>query len=142
MSQRTLNRLKKLREQFAASDIDSIVIAQPENRCYLSGFTGSAGYLFISSETAVLATDFRYTEQAGRQSPGYEVLRITSDLASWFPDLVSRLKIEKLGFESGFMTYAFFQRLRDLVKDKMPSLRLVPVEGAIEAIRMVKAPAE
>ncbi len=138
VEQRIKNRLQKLRAQFAARYIDGMFVSQPENRYYVSGFTGSDGYLIISADAAVLATDFRYTEQAGRQAPGYEILRISSDLASWFPDVVSRLNIEKLGFESGFMTYALFQRLLDLVRDKKFAVRLVPVENMIESVRAVK----
>ena len=53
-------RLEKLRGILAEKGLDAILISQPENRRYLSGFTGSAGWLLISAERSVLATDFRY----------------------------------------------------------------------------------
>ncbi len=136
------SRLKLLRDKFAGKDIDGIIVYQPENRYYLSGFTGEDGYLFISNDKAVLATDFRYTEQAGKQCRDCEIVKIAGDMAGWLPDLVSRLKIKKIGFESGFMTYSFFQRMRDIFKDKLPGANLVPVNGVIEAIRAVKEPEE
>ena len=66
------NRLDQLRGIMEKEGLDSILISTPENRRYLSGFTGSAGYLLITQSEAILATDFRYTEQAGGQSPDYE----------------------------------------------------------------------
>ena len=55
-------------------------VSSPENRRYLSGFAGSAGYLLISRDAAVLATDFRYTEQAELQAPDFRVDRISGGL--------------------------------------------------------------
>ena len=37
-------RLRKLRDKLQEQDLDSMLISTPENRRYLSGFTGSAGY--------------------------------------------------------------------------------------------------
>ncbi|MBI5956322.1 MAG: aminopeptidase P family N-terminal domain-containing protein, partial [Chloroflexi bacterium] len=42
----TLNeRLSKLRDKMRDRELDAFLVSQPENRRYLSGFTGSAGYL-------------------------------------------------------------------------------------------------
>ncbi|HYF79489.1 MAG TPA: aminopeptidase P family N-terminal domain-containing protein, partial [Symbiobacteriaceae bacterium] len=57
-------RLTKLRAAMAQRRVDGILICKPENRVYLSGFTGSAGWLVITAAEAYLLTDFRYTEQA------------------------------------------------------------------------------
>ncbi|MGD9142896.1 MAG: aminopeptidase P family N-terminal domain-containing protein, partial [Dehalococcoidia bacterium] len=105
-------RLHKLREKLPEKRLDGIVISQPENRLYLSGFNGSAGYLIITENEAVLATDFRYTEQANSQAPGYEILRIKGNLNEWFPDLVKRLDIKRLGFESEQVTHEEYRRYR------------------------------
>ncbi|HCH09794.1 MAG TPA: hypothetical protein DEW32_11420, partial [Dehalococcoidia bacterium] len=62
------SRIENLRLQLSDHDIDGMFISMPENRRYLSGFTGSAGYLLISAFDAVLVTDFRYVEQGGQQA--------------------------------------------------------------------------
>jgi Xaa-Pro aminopeptidase len=41
-----------------------------ENIRYLTGFAGE-GSLFVSAEKSVLLTDFRYIEQAARESPRF-----------------------------------------------------------------------
>ncbi len=58
------DRLNLMTAQFPEKELDAILISAPENRRYLSGFTGSAGYLMVSKDRAVLVTDSRYTEQA------------------------------------------------------------------------------
>ncbi len=136
------NRLQKLRARFAEKEIDAVFITQSENRRYLSGFDGSAGYLLITRKKAVLATDFRYTEQAGREAPDFEVLRIIGKIADWFPGLVRDAGIKRLGFESEDITYNFHRQLIEaLDKNKVP-IEFVPVSGLVESLRAVKEPGE
>ena len=58
-------KIQRLRALLAERGLDGVLISNGENRRYLSGFTGSAGYLLISGDSSVLGTDFRYVEQAG-----------------------------------------------------------------------------
>ena len=58
-------RLEKLREKMEDEELEAMLISSPESRRYFSGFAGSAGYLLITPSDAILATDFRYIEQAG-----------------------------------------------------------------------------
>ena len=78
---KTNNRLQKLRRLLPEKEVDAILVSQPENRYYLSGFDGSAGYLLITNQDAILATDSRYIEQAKRQAHDYELFHITNNLA-------------------------------------------------------------
>ena len=77
------NRLQRLRTALEEKNLDAILISTPENRQYLSGFVGTAGWLLISRERAILATDFRYTEQAGKQAPDFEVCRLAAGTGLW-----------------------------------------------------------
>ena len=101
----TKSRLKTLGEKLQELELDALLVSTPENRRYLSGFTGSAGYLLVSAEQAVLATDFRYVEQAGRQAPDFRVERIAGG-PGWLPDLAADLGARKIGFESDHLTVA------------------------------------
>ncbi|MCK4863029.1 MAG: aminopeptidase P family protein [Dehalococcoidales bacterium] len=136
------NRLQKLSEKFAEKEIDAFFISQMENRRYLSGFDGSAGYLLIMEKKAVLATDFRYTEQAKTEAPGFEILQIAGSIADWFPGLVSDSGIKRLGFEAGDVTFNFHRQLNDAMKKKKVPVKLVPVNGMVESLRAVKEPGE
>ncbi|MEE9520963.1 MAG: aminopeptidase P family protein [Dehalococcoidales bacterium] len=136
------NRLQRLRQRLAEKEIDAIFISQPENRRYFSGFDGSSGYLLITPQNAILATDFRYIEQAKLQAPDYEVFRVKGDIGGWFPKLTAGLNLKKLGFEAGHITFSLYQQLSDIL-DKAPSHpRLIPVDGLVESLRAVKEPGE
>jgi len=136
------NRLQKLRQGFDEKEIDAILISQPANRYYLSGFDGSAGYLLITPQHTILATDFRYLEQVKAQAPDYELFQITGNIEDWLPRLVAELNLGRLGFETEYVTFAQYRRLTDIL-NKVPSrLRLVPVDGLVESLRAVKEPEE
>ena len=136
------SRLLKLRQKLAEKELDAIFISQPENRLYLSGFAGSSGYLLITSQNAVLATDFRYTEQARAQAPDYKVFQISGSMTDWFPGLVTESGIGRLGFEAGDITFALHRELSSILKKAKSRLSLVPVDGLVESLRAVKEPEE
>ena len=137
-----VNRLNKLRQSLVEQEVDALLISQPENRYYLSGFDGSSGLLLITPQNAILATDFRYLEQAKIQAPDYEIFQITNNTADWFPRLVAGLNSTRLGFEAGDITFAVYQQLTDTLSKAESQLKLVPVDGLIESLRARKEPDE
>ena len=138
----TAERLRKLRTAIAASDLDALLVTQPENRRYLSGFTGSAGWLFVSEKAAILATDFRYVEQAGAESPEFEVVRTTRELRDWFTGLVSDAGWHRLGFEAGVVSFDSHRKLGEAMESSQANLELVPTNDLVEQLRAIKEPPE
>jgi len=136
------NRIEKLIEGLGGKELDGILISQPENRRYLSGFDGSAGFLIITKSKSILATDSRYTAQAKSQAPEYEIFPATSDIGGWLPGLAAGLNIKRLGFEGEYLTFSFYRRLCDILGKDKSGLELVPVEGMVESLRAVKEPGE
>lgn len=136
-------RLGKLRNTLIEQNLDAIFISQPDNRHYLSGFTGSAGNLLISSDRAVLITDFRYYEQVGHQAPDYELAKITTKLSDLLSELLAGVGVKRLGFESQHVTvdqlYEWSQATGGVewvpLKGTVEKLRAVKDEGEIEALR-------
>jgi Xaa-Pro aminopeptidase len=132
-------RLENLRGKLQDKGLDSLLVSTPENRRYLSGFTGSAGYLVISSDLAILATDFRYVEQAGNQCPDFQVVKTGSDW-SWLLDLQREHRMKKLGFEGQHMTVATYRQLSE-ASQELPSVDkpdLISTSGMVEELRTVK----
>ncbi len=70
-------RLARLRAVLSDRQLDAIWVGSAANRRYLSGFSGSAGWLYVSASAASLLTDGRYTGQAGQQAPDFTVVRVT-----------------------------------------------------------------
>jgi Xaa-Pro aminopeptidase len=135
-------RLEKLRRSLSEKELEGILISQPDNRYYLSGFNGSAGYLLITQETTVLATDFRYFEQVKEQAPDYELFEITGALSEWFPGLVTDLVKKQIGFESGDVTHNLYRQITEALKKAESGLQLMPTDGLVESLRAVKEPEE
>jgi Xaa-Pro aminopeptidase len=142
MSQKVSPRIEKLRQGLKEEDIEGILVSQPENRRYLSGFEGSAGFLAVTPQEAILATDSRYLAQAKSQAPDYEIFPITNDIGDWFPRLVAELGIKRLGFEAGDLTFSQHQRLSDILNKGKSQLRLIPLDGMVESLRVLKEPEE
>jgi Xaa-Pro aminopeptidase len=136
-------RLEKLRSSLVDQHLDAILVSQPENRRYLSGFCGSAGWLLITADRQVLATDFRYYEQAAQEAPGFELARITTKFPKLLPDLMADLDTRRLGFESQHVCVdeldTWSEAVADVewvpLKDTVERLRAVKDEGEIEALR-------
>jgi Xaa-Pro aminopeptidase len=126
------NRIMGLRE-LLTPDMDALLILKPENRAYISGFTGSAGYLVISREEAFMLTDFRYVEQAIAQCPQVDVSDYAPSLYDSLNERLSVAGIRRLAFEGDYVTHATHQTLSEKL-----SVDLVPSSGLVEKLRMVK----
>ena len=139
---RISNRLQNLRQRLAQQELDAILISQPENRYYLSGFDGSSGFLLITPKNTILATDFRYTEQAKTQAPDCEIFQASGDMADWFPELVTGLNLRHLGFEADHVSFTLYRQLTKILNKAKPQPELVPVNGLVESLRAIKEPEE
>lgn len=130
---KNIDNVKLLLEE---KNLEGILLFKPENRRYVSGFTGSTGYVLITKTKAQLITDFRYTQQAAVQCKGFEIREISN--TKTITDILNDLHLYRLGVEEDFMTYG--QAIE--FTDKLTSTDLVPLEGAILKLRSVKTPYE
>jgi Xaa-Pro aminopeptidase len=137
-------RLAALRRRLGEHDpaLDAVLITEPENRRYLSGFAGSAGQLLVSHTAALLLTDFRYVEQAGAQAPHFEVVKTEGHVWPFVAEQLARLRVVRVGFESEHVTVDQHQRLLDALREKAPDVELAPLRGFAEDVRQVKDASE
>lgn len=135
-------RLERLRAKLAEQKLDAMLVSQAEDRRYLSGFHGTAGWLLISKDKAVLATDFRYVEQATSQAPDFEVRQTAGGPDRWFGEVGGALDAKRWGFEAAHMSLADYRRLVDAVSALPAKVELVPTEGIVESLRSVKDESE
>lgn len=125
----------KIRERIDDLGVDGVFFYKPENRFYVSGFTGSTGYALITKDSAYFITDFRYLSQVAEESPAYEIKEISG--TKLFGHVLTELGIEKLGFEDDYMTVEAKEILEKTYKGE-----LVPMKRFIEDIRQIKRPDE
>ena len=63
-------RLERVRRAMAESEVGALVVTNNTNVQWISGFTGSSGFVLLTPDLARFATDSRYTEQAAAQPTG------------------------------------------------------------------------
>lgn len=134
------SRIDEFRRLLPEAEIDGLLVTAAENRRYLSGFTGSAGYLIISATAALLATDFRYVEQAAQQSPAFAVRHLKFGLKAQFDALMAEGGIRRLGFEAANLSVAALDDLKPAAD--AAGVELVPVQGLVERLRIRKSAEE
>ena len=90
----------------------------------------------ISPQQAILATDFRYLEQANREAPDFEVAQIKGTPEEYFIELVSGWGVKSLAFEANNFCFASYRRLAEGAGKV--NLQLIPTEGLVDSLRAVK----
>ena len=137
----TKQRLDNLRAAIDDNGLDGLLISDADNRRYMSAFVGSAGYLFVTRDGAVLATDSRYTEQAAEQAPDFRVDRISARL-DWLPGLCAEFGVKKLGFEADDITVSQFERIKQAFSEKGAETTLESTTGLTLDLRAIKDQSE
>jgi Xaa-Pro aminopeptidase len=137
-------RLTRLRRALAQHGLDAALISNAQNRRYLSGFTGSAGYLLITQDEAIIATDFRYYEQSAKQAPQFRLHKVAGGFDAWAPRLFDGLGGKKVAFEAADMTVATHQQFKRAIASLPEAERpaLVATPNLVESLRVVKEPEE
>jgi Xaa-Pro aminopeptidase len=127
-------RLDPLRSKIIDHRADGVLITDPLNRRYLSGFSGSAGWLFVTAERAMLAVDFRYYERAANEAPDWEQVHISSTYPAALVEMVSKAGVKRLGIESDYLTVAQYEELGE----KVPGVTLMPLKSLVLPQRAIK----
>ncbi len=140
-------RVQRVTNALRAQNLDALLVTNPENRRYLSGFTGhdsgadSAGALLVAGNTVTLITDGRYTEQAEHESPGATIVRRDGDFAPLVARLLRDSGAARVGFEAAHLTVALRDDLAAALADQPGDGQapdLVPTRRLVEPLRAVK----
>ncbi len=135
----TARRLALLRQRMAAG-VPALLVTDGVNRRYLSGFTGSSGWLLVTAGEAWLITDFRYEEQAQAEAAGWTVVvyRAPDRLETALARLLGERRVTALGFDPDALTVSAHRALAEA----LPGVELRPAPRLVTALRAVKDEAE
>ena len=105
-------RLDRLRPSLAESGLGGLLVTNITNVRYLSGFTGSAGSLWVDEYRAVLVTDGRYRDQAPDQvaSVGADVDVEITAVGRPSPVGVLAGGVKRVGLEADSVSWAEVER--------------------------------
>ena len=132
---------ERLVEQLGLTAQNAVAVHNPSNMFYLTqGYTGE-GAVYISGTRRVIITDFRYTEQAERQAPGFQVVMTDKGLShsQWIARFCAEDGVETLRYEDDYLTVSAFEALREAVGDAVAYRSL---DKAPEKLREIKTPDE
>ncbi len=121
------------------SETDGLLVSNDYNRRYVSGFTGSSGWLLISATDALLISDSRYTEQAGKQAQDFTVVPQSGQFAPLLMDLSKQHGVGRLAFESEHVSVATHNSYHEVLDGEID---LIGSQGAVENLRVSKEPDE
>lgn len=110
---------------------EGLLVTNIFNVRYLSGFTGSSGFVLVTKSGGVFATDFRYREQAEREIGQWETVVERGGRSAFVRRLAAKLGIKRLCVESS-VSYEFFRRL------SAGKIQVRALSNAVERLRAVK----
>jgi len=130
-----MNRAERLLAQMNIGPKEAVIIHNPSNMFYLSGYTGE-GLVVLAQGLKTIVTDFRYTEQAEKQAPEFACEMISKGCGHEHltAKLLQEKQIETIYFEEDYVTVKAGKALAEALS----FAKLLPVNGAPEALRQLK----
>mgnify|MGYP000468807250 CR=1 FL=1 len=129
------SRLAALRKILRRKNIPAFLVTDLINIRYLTGFTGSSGFLFITETANCFVTDFRYREQSEHEVTGWDILIEKGNRIDTIRNLCRKSGTKAIGFEDS-ASYSLYRQLSKC------GLSLIPTEQFVERMRTIKTSAE
>jgi Xaa-Pro aminopeptidase len=94
--------------------MDALLITNPINVSYLTGFSGESSYLILTESRGILVSDSRFTEQLAEECPGLElcIRPLGSTVLQATAEILLKLGLRHVGFESMHLTVAEAEAFR------------------------------
>jgi len=129
-------KLTTLQGNLKAQKIEALLISEPSNVVYLTGFHSSNSYVLMAGEKTYLLTDQRYEIAAKKITKELKISTLIFK-SGFIKDLEKVLKkngIKKLHYEAKNLTVLFHQNL----KKNLDGISLKPSTNFIEQLRLSK----
>ncbi len=129
-----MNRIEKVIKRINELNLDAFFVTETSNIRYITNFTGEDAFLLIKGEKIYLIVDSRFTTQANEEVfKGVTVLEYKPPLTEFLEKLFVKEKIHWLGVEKNRITADLYLSLSGI-----PFIKVAPLNGIIENLRMVK----
>lgn len=120
--------------------LDALLVTNPVNVTYLTGFAGEASYLVLTPKATILVTDPRFQEQVAEECPALDVHvrphdKTTPEAAG---EVLAKAGAKNVALEADHVTVRFVET----IKEAAPKSTFTTVNGRVEALRAVKDPSE
>jgi Xaa-Pro aminopeptidase len=114
-----VGRRERLWQAVQREQLDGMLVTNPVNVSYLTGFSGESSFLALSRSRAILLSDGRFTEQIAEECPGLEahIRPPTQVMTEVTASILAGLGVRSVGYESGHLTVTELQALSDQAQD-------------------------
>ena len=132
-----VTRCQKVRRFLTSKNLDALLISNPVNVRYLSGFTGGDSMLVLCRDGATLLSDGRFTLQIEEECPDIDDVHIrptSESMPTAIAKVYGKSKSGRLGVEAESLTLGEHER----IADKLPKAEIVPTRGVVETLRQIK----
>jgi Xaa-Pro aminopeptidase len=137
-------RHTRLRTALTELGVDALVVTHGPNLRYLTNHTGTAGVAVVTANAVVLLVDFRYLTAVERlQSspaacPELRVWRVPGSYEQALAECLASLGAGRVAFESAHVSVARHAAWERMARGLGSAPTWVPVERAVEALRVIK----
>ena len=113
--------------------LEGILFFSPENIRYLTGFSGSEGYLLTGTDENLLLVDSRYITQAQDETKNCRVILLDEGIKGVAAQIAAR-GWRRLGFEAQGISVALFEKLQENLQET----ELVSIKDEVARLRGLK----
>ena len=143
-----MNRIENLQKLLSEHELDAILLKNPKNRRYITGFPSTDGTVLITKREVFCFVDSRYIE-AARQTVKSATIGLVSremPLKAWIERALTDCCVTHLGFEDDYLPYNEYTRFRDMLNTKLTPASSLMTElraskDSLELVSMKKAQA-
>lgn len=130
------SRIKSLQSRLKQQKLDALLVSNPVDIRYLTGFVGDDSWLLVRASSIVvhILSDFRFDEQIAKEAPQARAIMRKASLTVALKALVDKLKVGKVGLQQDYLTMAQAQAIgKELGKSNIK-----PMEDGLLMQRAVK----
>jgi len=135
-----MSNLERLKHRIAAEGLDAVLLLNPDNRYFATGFHSSAGAVIATAKDAWFLTDSRYIEAATEAAAGrYHVLLHTAQhpMNDMIKAILAEQNVSRVGGESTRLSYEEYVTYEQLLGVKM-----IGCQDMLDELRAQKNPQE
>lgn len=131
-------RADRVARSLARKSLDALLVSDPANVHYLTGFRGEDSWLLVTRRKAILLTDARFETQLADECPGLEVAirrpGTGQTIVSMTADIAKKSGCRSIGLEGRSLPLADAEGLREAAK----SAEWTASSGIVEEFRSIK----
>ena len=130
-----MNRIDNLFASISLKNNQAVVLHSAPNIYYMSAYTGE-GIVVIAHNIKAIITDFRYTEQAEKQSPEFEIIMVDAqhNHNKCLADLLYKNDISSVYAEQDFISHKSYEILQNAIKN----VSILDLGNSIRLLRSIK----